>query len=210
MTDDSESDEKGLPRRHELIGGGGGGGPHWTRTPGKPVEKDGRLTREVVEASPGGSRRVTVEHDATPAGEEDPDEKKRRVARNKQASKRARTRLDIEVRCDHGGHRGGGPHWTRTPGKPVEKDGRLTREVVEASPGGSRRVTVEHDATPAGEEDPDEKKRRVARNKQASKRARTRLDIEVRCDHGGHRARHHRHASTPPRKHATTPQRVLH
>ena len=109
-----------------------------------------------------------------------------------------------------GGGGGGGPHWTRTPGKPVEKDGRLTREVVEASPGGSRRVTVEHDATPAGEEDPDEKKRRVARNKQASKRARTRLDIEVRCDHGGHRARHHRHASTPPRKHATTPQRVLH
>ena len=92
----------------------------------------------------------------------------------------------------------------------MEKDGRLKREVVEASPGGSRSVMLDHDATPAGEEDPDEKKRRVARNKQASKRARTRLDIEVRCDHGGHHARHHRHASTPPRKHATTPQRVLH
>ena len=104
MTDDSESDEEGLPQRHDLIGGGGGGGPHWTRTQGELVEKGGRLTREVVEDSPGGTRRVTVEHDATPAGEEDPQEKARRVARNKQASRRARKSLDIEVRCDLRGH----------------------------------------------------------------------------------------------------------
>ena len=69
MTDDSESDKEGLPQRYELIGGGGGGGPHWTRTQGETVEKGGRLTRKVVEKSPGGTRCVTLEHDATPAGE---------------------------------------------------------------------------------------------------------------------------------------------
>ena len=97
MNDDSESDEEGL--RYELIGGGGGGGPHWTRTQGETVEKGGRLTRKVVEKSPGGTRCVTLEHDATPAGGEDPKEKARRAARNNQASRRARKSLDIEVRC---------------------------------------------------------------------------------------------------------------
>eukprot|EP00618_Florenciella_parvula_P001785 CAMPEP_0119484074 /NCGR_PEP_ID=MMETSP1344-20130328/11191_1 /TAXON_ID=236787 /ORGANISM="Florenciella parvula, Strain CCMP2471" /LENGTH=301 /DNA_ID=CAMNT_0007518611 /DNA_START=415 /DNA_END=1317 /DNA_ORIENTATION=- len=94
MKDDSESDEEGL--RYELIGGGGGGGPHWTRTQGETVEKGGRLTRKVVEKSPGGTHCVTLEHDATPAGGEDPKEKARRAARNKQASRRARKSLNIE------------------------------------------------------------------------------------------------------------------
>jgi hypothetical protein len=106
-----------------------------------------------------------------------------------------------------GGGGGGGPHWTRTQGETVEKGGRLTRKVVEKSPGGTHCVTLEHDATPAGGEDPKEKARRAARNKQASRRARKSLNIEVRCDPRGH---HARHAATPPRKHATKPQRVLH